>query len=275
MKAHRRAPKVATLLLLAAFSLLWPFAAGAESVKDLPQPTDYVSDFAHVLSPEAVTRLDAICNELDHSAAHAQIAIVTVHNLDGDEVADYANQLEDHWKFGDKGQNRYALVLLGIDDHKRYIGTGFGVEGVINDAKAGDIGRAMVPDLRANNFDGAVLYAVGTIAQDLADDAHITLDSAVPAAPAEYAPGQHESHPFAKLILIIIILLFFGGFSLLRMFLGWGLFFGGWGRGGWSSGGGGGFGGGGFGGGGGGGGGFSGFGGGGGGFGGGGAGGSW
>jgi uncharacterized protein len=279
MKATRRSQTHVFLPLLAAFFLLLPLGARAESVKDLPQPTDYVSDFAHVLSPEAVARIDAICAALDHSTAHAQIAVVTVHNLDGDETADYANQLEDYWKFGDKGQNRYALVLLAVDDHKRFIGTGFGVEGVLNDAKVGDIGRAMVPDLRANDYDGAVLYAVGTIAKDLADDAHITLNTDMPTAPpVEDVPAEHHGGAIAKLILIIVLLCFFGGFSLLRMLLGWGLFFNGWGRGNWRGGGsgwgGGGFGGGGFGGGGGGGG-FSGFGGGGGGFGGGGAGGSW
>ena len=281
MKAHRSRQNTVFLPILAAFLLLLPFGARAEKVSDLPQPTDYVSDFAHVLSPEAVARIDAICAALDHSTAHAQIAMVTVQNLDGDEAADYANQLEDHWKMGDKGQNRYALVLLAVDDHKYRVETGYGVEGVLNDAKVGDIGRAMVPDLRAKDYDGAALYAVGTIAQDLAADAHITLNVDMPAAPVEYAPvEQHNGGAIAKLILLIIVLCFFGGFSLLRMLFGWGLFFGGWGRGGWGGGGfgGGGFGGGGFGGGGfggGGGGGFGGFGGGGGGFGGGGAGGSW
>ena len=272
MKAHRRRLKFGFLPLLAAFLLLSPFVLRAEAIKDIPQPTDYVSDFAHVLSPEAIARIDAICGALDHSSAHAQIAMVTVHNLDGDDAADYANQLEDHWKMGDKGQNRYALILLAVDDHKYRIETGYGVEGVLNDAKVGDIGRAMVPDLRSRDYDGAALYAVGTIAQDIADDAHITLNVEMPAAQPEDVPVQHHNDAIGKLILIIIVLIFFGGFSLLRMLLGWGLFFGGWGRGGWG-GGGGGWGGGGFGGGGGGG--FSGFGGGGGGFGGGGAGGSW
>jgi uncharacterized protein len=278
MKALRRRQKIDFIPLLTAFLLLLPIGVHAEAVKDLPQPTDYVNDFAHVLSPEAVAHIDAICAALDHSTAHAQIAVVTVNSLDGDDASDYANQLEDHWKMGDKGQNRYALVLLAVDDHKYRIETGFGVEGVLNDAKVGDIGRAMVPDLRARDYDGAALYSVGTIAKDLADDAHITLDAQMPTAPpVEDVPlEQHHGSAIGKLILIIIVLIFFGGFSLLRMLLGWGLFFGGWGRGGWGGGGSGWGGGGGFGGGGGGGGGgFSGFGGGGGGFGGGGAGGSW
>ena len=40
-----------------------------------------------MLSPEAVARLDAICAQLDHTAANAQVAVVTVHDLDGDDAA--------------------------------------------------------------------------------------------------------------------------------------------------------------------------------------------
>ncbi len=262
-------------LLSAVFFVSLAAPSVAEAVASLPQPTDYVSDFAHVLSPEALTRLDSICEQLDHSQANAKVAVVTITALTVTTAADYANQLEDHWKMGDKGgnqPNRYALVLLAVNDHKYRIEVGYGLEGILPDGKTGDIGREMVPDLRANDYDGAITTAVGEIAQVIAADAHITLTGDAPSAPPEYAPEHRERHPFAKLLLIIIVLIFFGGFSLLRMFLGWGLFFGGWGRGG---GGGWGGGGGGFGGGGGGGGGFGGFGGGGGGFGGGGAGGSW
>ena len=124
-----------------------------------------------MLSPEAIARIDSICAQLDHSQANAKIAVVTIHTLAGDDSADYANQLEDHWKMGDKGLNRYAMVLLAVDDHQRRIEIGYGLEGILNDAKAGDIGREMVPDLRANDFDGAVLLAVGEIAQDIAADA--------------------------------------------------------------------------------------------------------
>ncbi len=258
---------------LAVLSAFIPLPSRAEPVSSLPQPTDYVSDFAHALSPQAITRLDSICDQLDHSQANAQIAVVTVHDLNGDDAADYANQLEDHWKMGNKGDNRYAMVLLAVADHKYRIEVGYGLEGILPDGKTGDIGREMVPDLKAGDFDGAVTLAVGEIAQVIADDAKITLNQQEP--PPQSQPAT-QSDSSGKLILIILLLIFFGGGSLLRMLFGWGLFFGGWGGGGWRGGpmiGGGGFGGGGFGGGGGGG--FGGFGGAGGGFGGGGAGGSW
>jgi uncharacterized protein len=278
MNAFRRAHEVPGLLLLPVLASLLvcaPAALRAERIQDLPQPTDYVSDFAHVLSPDAVARIDSICAQLDHSAANAQLAVVTVHDLNGDDAADYADELEDHWKMGNKGLNRYAMVLLAVADRKYRIEVGYGLEGILNDAKVGDIGRAMVPDLRAGDYNGAVMLAVGEVAQDIAADANVTLNQNAPLAPVASQPVQQQSSALAKLILLLIVLVFFGGFSLLRILFGFGLFFGGWGGGGWRGGGlGGGWGGGGFGGGSGGGG-FSGFGGAGGGFGGGGAGGSW
>ncbi len=271
MKGIRSAHFAVLPPLLAALFAFLPVPSLAETVASLPQPTDYVSDFAHVLSPDTIAHLDSICTQLDHSQANAQLAIVTVHDLNGDDAADYANQLEDHWKIGNKGDNKYAMVLLAVADHKYRIEVGYGLEGILPDGKTGDIGRDMVPDLKASDYDGAVTLAVGEVAQVIADDAKITLTQNQSTDAPQPAP--QDSGGGGKLILLILVLLFFGGGSLLRMLFGASLFFGGWGRGGWGGGagmgGGGGFGGGG------GGGGFGGCGGGGGGFGGGGAGGSW
>jgi uncharacterized protein len=267
MKGFCRAQSTVFRLLLAVLVGISACTAFAERVEDLPKPTDYVSDFAHVLSPEAVARLNRLCTQLDHSQANAQIAIVTIQTLDGMDSAEFANALEDKWKMGRKDASyRGVMVLLAVNDHKRRIDVSYGLEGILPDGKVGDIGRAMVPYLRANDFDSAVTVAVGQVAQVIAADAKVSLDEEPQPTMRRQA---HRGPVFGKLILLIILLVFFGGFHLLRFLFGFGLF---------SSifGGGGGFGGGGFGGGGGGGdSGFGGFGGGGGGFGGGGAGGDW
>jgi uncharacterized protein len=257
-----------------AASMLFPGTMQAQKIDSLPKPTDYISDYAHVLSPEAIARLDSIATQLDHSQANAQISVVTVQTLDGDDAADYANQLEDKWKMGRKGSDKGVLILLAVRDHQRRIEVGYGLEGILPDAKLGDIGREMVPDLRASDYDGAVTLAVDEVAQAIADDAHVTLNDAPAMAPQTVR--RHQGGGVGQLIIIVIVLLFFGGSFLVRLLVGVGLLSG-WSRGPWFGGGGtggGGFGGGwGGGGGGGGGGGFGGFGGG--SFGGGGAGGSW
>jgi len=221
MKGFSRAQSAVFGLLLAAFVCVTSSAILAERVEDLPKPTDYVSDFAHVLSPQAIARLDSLCAQLDHSQANAQVAVVTIHTLDGVDPAEFANALEDKWKMGRKGSDRGVLVFLAVDDHKRRIEVGYGLEGILPDGKLGDIGREMVPDLRANDFDGAVTLAVGEVAQVIAADAKVTLTENEPMAatpPASHGPAM------GRVILLIFLLLFFGGFHLFRFLLGFGLF---------------------------------------------------
>ncbi len=221
--------RLLTVLLLGTLAA----ASFAEKVEDLPQPTGYVSDFAHVLTPATILRVDALCKQLDDEA-HAQIAVVTVRNLDGDDAADFATRLFERYKIGAKGTDRGVLILLAIDDHKWFINTGYGVEGILPDGKTGDIGRSMVQYLRAGDYDGAVLKGVSDVATVIADDAKVTLDpnELAPAA----APAEQESLGTIKLVFIIIFIILFLLFRVFRFF--GGMFLGGWWGGGpWNGGG--------------------------------------
>jgi len=223
MEDFHRGSRLLSKILLAALVFLPLKVLVAEQVSQLPKPTDYVNDFAHVLSPDAVAKLDRICAELDHSQANTQIAVVTVHTLDGEDKADWANQLEEKWHMGKKGSDRGLLVLLAVDDHKYQIDVGYGLEGILNDARVGDIGRSMVPSLRAKDYDGAVVGAVGQLAKIIADDAHVTLSDTLPNPPPVHHRQQHGS-PAGAILLFVILFLMFGGFGLFRFLFWLGLF---------------------------------------------------
>ena len=209
-----------TRLLLAALFVCLAAGATAQNVDSLPKPTDYVSDDAHVLSADTVAKLDSLCAQLDHSAANSQIAIVTVQTMNGDDAADYANQLEDKWKIGKKGTDKGVLVLLAVGDHKYRIDVGYGLEGILNDAKIGDIGRAMIPYLRASDYDSAVTSAVGSVANVIAADANVTLTNE-PVPAGEPAPRQEHGSGVATDSDFDCDSL--GGGSIFRMLLGYGL----------------------------------------------------
>jgi len=222
---------LATLLILGLASAF----ASAERIEDLPQPTDYVSDLAHVLSPQAIARLDRLCAQIDMSAK-AQIAVVTVKSLDGDDSSDYATRVFEKWKIGAKGTDRGLLLLLAVDDHRWSFKTGYGLEGILPDGKTGDMGRAMVPYLKSGDYDNALWLGVNQAAQVIAADAKVTLADEPDAVPVR----RHTSSTL-QIIKLIFILLFFGGFLLLRVLRGFGLFMGGpWIGGGFGGGGGGG-----------------------------------
>ena len=166
----RRRNRFTLLIVLLAFYL----TARAEKVADLPKPTAYVSDFAGVLSPSAAAQLETLCTEVDQQA-HAQIAVVTIKTLEDEPVDQFANELEDKWKVGKKGTDRGILMLFAIQDHKRWIEVGYGLEGILPDGKVGDIGRAMVPDLKQGDYDGGISVGVQQIAQVIAADSGVTL----------------------------------------------------------------------------------------------------
>ena len=74
-------PRLATWTPVVCLAWLALPAALAQPVKDLPRPTDYVSDLAHVMSNQTRIQLNRVCGEVDHEA-HAQIAVVTVNSVE-------------------------------------------------------------------------------------------------------------------------------------------------------------------------------------------------
>src|SRR5580698_7055087 len=137
----------------------------AESVNSLPAPTGYINDFAGVLSLSTKQSVENLCTQVDRQA-HAQIAVVTIKSLDNDQSIDeFATALEDKWKVGPKGTDRGILLIVSIVPRKYRIEVGYGLEGILNDAKVGDIGRAMVPALSQNDYNTAIPLGVRMIAQ--------------------------------------------------------------------------------------------------------------
>ena len=178
----------------------------AESVNTLPAPTGYVNDFAGVLSPSTKYSLENLCTQVDRQA-HAQIAVVTIKTLDNDEsIEEFATALEDKWKVGPKGTDRGVLMLLVMTPRRGRIEVGYGLEGVLNDAKVAAIGRSMVPAATQGDYNTAVPLGVGQIAQDIATDAGVTLTQIQPI---------HQYHREQAPVQISLPMLLVGGGAIL------------------------------------------------------------
>jgi uncharacterized protein len=230
----------------------------AETVASLPSPTGYVNDFAGVLSPETRQALEDLCTQVDHEA-HAQIAVVTVKSVDADKdgttpsIEEFATALEDKWKVGAKGTDRGVLMIFVATPppmHGR-IEVGYGLEGVLNDAKVGDIGREMKPILAGGDFNQGISLGVHEVAQDIAADAGVTLagepNGPVPAYTNAQPQGQMSTFEvllFAGIVVVVLGVLIRTGhigwlFFILFNLLGGGRGGGGFGGGGGDDGGGG------------------------------------
>ncbi|MDE1178413.1 MAG: TPM domain-containing protein [Edaphobacter sp.] len=155
--------------------LLAPAAwCGAETVKSLPAPTGYINDFAGVLSGTTKDNLESLCTQVDRQA-HAQIAVVTINTLDdGQSIEEFATELEDKWGVGNK-DDRGVLMVFVMKPRKGRIEVGYGLEGILNDAKVGDIGRSMVPAANQGDYNAAIPTGVRQIATVIADDAGVAI----------------------------------------------------------------------------------------------------
>ena len=244
------------LCIVLAWIVLGAFVElAAEPIASL-HPSNYVNDFAGVLDSATQARLNDLCFQVEQKA-HAQIAVVTVKSLDGQDVVSYAVALYQKWGIGKKGSDRGVLILLATQDRKYWTTAGYGLEPILPDGKVGGFGREAVPLLRKGDYAGAATLMTARVASVIAQDAGVTLENqpSPTATRQRHAPGAGVGAAIAVLIFFFIVISILraifrsggGGGSgmgfLLGMLLGSGGF--GGGRGGYGGGGFGGFGGGG------------------------------
>jgi uncharacterized protein len=202
--------------LVLVLALAW--TSRAEKPQDL-RPEDYVDDFAGILSNLTKSKLDAICEELEHKA-QAQIAIVTVKSLEDEPIDQFAVELFKQWHIGFKGNDRGVLILIAPNEHHYRFEVGYGLEPILPDGKVGDFGREGVPLLQQNDYDAVALLFTERVAAVIAQDRGVKLDSLSDAPP----PPAHETRDRAPSgglpIGTIIFLIFFVGFPMLRMLSG-------------------------------------------------------
>src|SRR5215472_1142981 len=173
----RTAYSIRAAVLLCA-TLFCAIFAHAEDIKSI-HPTGYVTDLAGVIGADKTARLEALCTELEQKTA-AQMAIITVSSLDGQSIEYYAVDLFRQLGIGKKKDDRGVLLLVAPNERKYHIETGYGIEPVITDARAGDAGRAMVPFLRQGDYGDAIETAAWQLAKYIADDSKVTLSGQPP-----------------------------------------------------------------------------------------------
>jgi uncharacterized protein len=177
----------------------------AESVSKLPQPTSYVSDFAGVIDAQS---RENIASQVA-AKAHATIEVVTIKSLDGENIDDFTSQLEEKWKVGPKGSDKGILMVISVGDNKDRIEVGYGLEGILNDAKVGDIRRSMNPLWEQGQRGAAVQYGVQQIANVIAADAGVTIDAPQQQdAPVYHRQVVHHRTNWIGIVVFVIVLLF-------------------------------------------------------------------
>jgi len=239
--------------LISQVSQRWSPALQAAAA--LPELTQPVNDFAHVIDGDSAAQMDRVIRALDSTSGDA-IVVATVPSLEGfASIDEYAVKLFDnHGRgIGRKGKDNGVLIVVAPSERRVRIEVGYDLEQWITDGYAGEtIREFMAPRFRQNDFGGGLLAATTRIAGRIAQARGVSLQGVPQLAPIRRSTGG-TGVPLWVIILIFIVFVLLsrggggpGGRSRYWGGGGWS----GWSSGvgpfggGWSSGGGGGFGGG-------------------------------
>jgi uncharacterized protein len=147
--------------LCLAFFLV-PCPSLALTVQEVPNPRQvyggWVTDQAEILKPETETQLNQMSKQLEAKNG-AEMAVVTVpETAPAASPKEFTTDLFNYWKIGKKGKDNGVLFLISVKDRRVEIETGYGVEGILPDAKVGNIIETQItPRFKQRDFDGGTL----------------------------------------------------------------------------------------------------------------------
>lgn len=160
----------------------------------IPKPSSYVTDEAGLLTAQQIASLNQTLSDYEQRTSN-QIVILTVKSLDGRDIESYSIAVAEAWKPGQKGKDNGAMLVIAPNERKMRIEVGYGLEGVLTDAKSAQIIRhTLAPHFRTGDYYGGIAGAVAAmeavIGGEFTDDGH----------------QRSSVQPLVPLVLLLIVL---------------------------------------------------------------------
>ncbi|MCL2335072.1 MAG: TPM domain-containing protein [Endomicrobia bacterium] len=165
--------------ILFAIAFLFLFAPLVAEVKipSKPGSSIYVQDYAGVLNAEIKSKIETDSEWLE-SKSKAQIVVVTVDSLNGAALEDYSLEILREWGIGDKNLNNGVLILVAIGDRKSRIEVGYGLEGVLTDAKTGRIqDEYMLPYFKEGKYGEGIANGYNAVLSEVLKEYGLKYDN--------------------------------------------------------------------------------------------------
>lgn len=169
--------------------------AWGQHLPDPMQPPRFVNDFTGLLNANEQNMLEQKLKNY-YDTTSTQIAVVTLADLDGDDIADYAFKLGDKWGVGSKKDNGVLILINpgdGASSGQIFIAVGYGLEGAIPDIAASHIiEQDLAPAFRDGRFYDGLDKATTTIMK---------------LASGEFSADDLTAFPWASSLLMLLLLI--------------------------------------------------------------------
>ena len=198
-------PAVAALIVIVSV-VVSGFSRTLTAQTPLPELTQPVNDFAHVIDPDNAAAIDKISRALK-AATGDVVVVATVPDIDGyGDIREYTNKLfENRGKgIGDKGKDNGLLIVLALKERRMQVEPGYELEQWITDGFAGETSRLVVPFFRTGDYGAGLRAATERLVARIAQGRGVTLTE-VPMPREVQAPA---SSPTPLWIPILVFLAF-------------------------------------------------------------------
>jgi uncharacterized protein len=166
-KSQERTKNISPVAFFLAFLASWrlvfvlilaPSCALAAEVMP-PAPTQYVNDYAGVLSnPD---QLNGELEQFERQTSN-QILVAIYPTMQSDSsIEDYTVRIANTWKAGTKKYDNGAILFVFIQQHKMYIQVGYGLEGALPDALCEQIiQQEIVPQFKQGDYNAGITNGI-------------------------------------------------------------------------------------------------------------------
>lgn len=171
----------------------------------------YVNDYANLLNEDTKNYIVNINQDLENKTG-AQIVVVTVQNLEGNSLEEYATKLFRKFGIGDRSKNNGVLLLLALEERQFRVEVGYGLEGVLPDGKTGRIqDNYIIPYLKENNWNDGIRNGFNAILDEIVKEYGIQIDAESAVQIQEDMIGINESQLTSVILVWICVYMIANG----------------------------------------------------------------
>lgn len=197
--------------LLVLFLLMFQNTVLALKVPAPPKAGNYVVDRSELLTKEEKGEINRLGRTLEQETT-AELAVLVIPSLEGEVLEEYSLKVLRNWGIGKRDKNNGMLLLVATEDRKVRIEVGYGLEGAVSDAKAGDIlANYAIPYFKKSEMSEGILYTYMAMVGAVASEYNVKIDGTENAVPYE----QKESDiwdwdsPLVEFLLYLPYILLF------------------------------------------------------------------
>lgn len=157
-------------LLAYTMVILSTLAGSSYAQENFPALSGRVVDQAGLLTDTEESALTQKLAALETSTSN-QLVIATIPDLNGADIADYANRLGRHWEIGQADKNNGVLMIVAPNARKVRIEVGYGLEGELTDSLSSVIiQQEIIPHFKKLDYPRGINNGAAAIIAALDDE---------------------------------------------------------------------------------------------------------